>query len=192
MARLKSGKTYCAIQTLTKKRVGITVQSAGNFSPRVHYAELTKQEDENEIEMIRAYRSCVEGRLSGAKALWIAAWARPVIPPTHHTRHGCRPIIVSKSVPPMRSSIRPSRPSTSVSPYDAGTRIPASRAASSDRIWNSTELRAKPPRYSRRIFPSSQANISASRPSAIFCICPIVVGIGISGRYCKQRWRIAI
>src|SRR5262249_483912 len=28
MARLKSGRTYCAIQSLTKKRVGIMVQSA--------------------------------------------------------------------------------------------------------------------------------------------------------------------
>jgi imidazolonepropionase-like amidohydrolase len=54
VARLKSGPVYCAIQPLTQKRLAITIQSAGRFSPRVHYAELAKQEDDNEIAMIRA------------------------------------------------------------------------------------------------------------------------------------------
>jgi imidazolonepropionase-like amidohydrolase len=54
IARLESGRTYCAIQSLTRKRLGIMVEFRKTYPPRVHYPELTMREAENDAALIRA------------------------------------------------------------------------------------------------------------------------------------------
>jgi imidazolonepropionase-like amidohydrolase len=52
--RLKTGKTYCAIQSLTRKRAALEIGRSKQYSPRVHWDVLTRQSDENDATLIRA------------------------------------------------------------------------------------------------------------------------------------------